>query len=403
MTVRRYDRGTIGTARKTDAGFLHVQASVTRVGVFHYQMPNGRTRREFRPAEEVLSATNLASIASSVITNEHPPGGEAVSPQNVRELSVGHADSAPAAKDGFINVGVTFTDADSIRQIERREKTEVSCGYRCQIDHTSGVWRGLKGDSEPEPYDVIQRGHVNNHIALTEKARGGSDVRLHLDSDGNQQDGQLEDEPMKINLTVDGQGIELDPAAVSVIKPAIEKRDKLIGDSVLALEAAKKTGAETQAKLDQAVKDLGELKTEVEKRTDSISPEALGKLVTARLGVMKGAAMLLQADALTKLDAVSDIEVMRTAVRANTELKLDADEKNADYRPDAYVAARFDALVENAGRDGNNKLAAGVSYAGLGGKGGDEDLDKRIAEAVARADGSWQPNKDAGAGRKEAN
>jgi len=395
--VWRFDNGKIGKVRSTSEGFLQVPATVTRVGVFSYRMSNGRTRRELRPPDEVLSAKNLASIARSVVTNEHPAGGRAVSIENVRDLSIGHADSEVTVDGGLVNIGLTLTDKNSIKEVVSRSKTEISCGYRCRIDHTSGVWRGLTGDSEPEPYDVIQRGHENNHIALTKRARGGPDVRLHLDSDDAEQiDEHSEKETMKLNLIVDGQGVELDPPTLSVLKAALDTRDAQIkADSEL-----RKNLDELQAKHDSLEEELEKAKKEA--KSDSMDPEVLSGLVRGRMALMKGASALLDKDAVTKLDAVEDVEVMRVAVRANTKLKLDSDPDHEDYRSDDYVRARFDSLAEKAlevaDGKGIRKLAGGIVNATFD-RGDSETakLDARIIAAQEKANNRHKMD------RKDAN
>lgn len=394
MTVWRFDRGELGKPYTTPAGFLHVDATVTRIGVQTYMMANGQTRREFRPPEEVLSESNLRSIASTVITNEHPAGGVPVTPDNVRELSIGHGDSAPTVRDGaFVDMGLTLTDATAMQEVLSRKKTEVSLGYRCRIDHTSGVWRGLKGDSAPEPYDVIQRGHVNNHLCITVKARGGSDIRMRLDSDDAV---QVDDnstgkrEPMKIGLTIDGQVVQLDADVAAVLKPALEKTAAQLLEGVTKLDALTTEHEKLKAKLDQAEADLKTAKEAAEAKSDSVDPEVLGAAVKVRLTLMQGAATLLDAKAIEKLDSASNEEVRAAAVRKHTGLKLDSDEKSKDHKSDVYIEQRFDALVDIAKGAGNKKLAAGVVTAGHG----DTELtdhDKRIAAAMTRADNAWRP------------
>lgn len=395
MTVWRFDRGELGKARTTKWGFLQVPATVTRVGVQTYQMPNGTTRREFRPPEEVLSPNNLRSIASSVITNEHPAGGVPVTPKNIKDVSIGHADSAPVVRDGiFVDLGLTLTDETSMQEVLSGLKTAVSCGYKCRIDHTSGVWRGIKGDGDPEPYDVIQRGHENNHICITRKARGGSDVQMHLDSDDAVQvDDNVKSEtrePMKIGLTIDGQVVEFDADVAAILKPALAKTAAELAEGLTKLDSLQTEHEKLKAKCDQAEADLKKANEEATTRGDSVDPEVLGKAVTVRLELMRGAAVLLDDKELSKLDTAPDDEVRALAVRKHTKLKLDADEKSDDYKPEAYITARFDALVEIHKGKGNKKLARGVVLAGHG---SDEraELDERIAVAMNKADSSWRP------------
>lgn len=392
MTVWRFDRGELGKAHTTPAGFLHVPATVTRVGVFKYQMANGTTRRELRPPEEVLSPSNLRSIASSVITNEHPAGGKPVTPDNVRELSIGHADSSPTVRDGeFVDLGLTITDKVSMQEVLSGAKTEISCGYRCRIDHTTGVWKGVRGDSDPEPYDVIQRGHGNNHICITRQARCGSDIRIRLDSDDAVQvdDNSTEKrELMKIGLTIDGQVVEFEADVAAVLKPALEKTAAQLAEGVTKLDALTTAHEKLKATSDQLELDLKKAK---EVKNDSVDPEVLGKAVKVRLALMQGAATLLSADELSKLDSATDAEVRAAAVRKHTGLKLDADTESADHKSDVYVEQRFDALVDIQKGKGNDKLAKGVVVAGQQGDDERAKLDARITAAMDKQDSAWRP------------
>ncbi len=391
MTVWRFDRGELGKAHKTAFGFLHVPATVTRVGVFTYAMPDGKVRRELRPPEEVLSKENLASIASSVITNEHPKDGIPVTPENVKEFGVGHADSAPEVRGEFVDLGLTLTDADAMRDVMSRRKTEVSCGYRCRIDHAPGVWRGMDGKGPPEPYDVIQRGHVNNHICITQKARGGSDIRMHLDSeDAVQVDSeQPKRGSMKFRLDIDGQIVEFEPEVAGVLKPYLNKRDSALKAETERADGLKTDLDKLQAKCDQAEADL---KAAKESRSDSIDPKRLSIAVQARTTLMQGAAVLLTAEEVGKLDSATDAEVRTLAVRKHTDLKLDSDAKSADYRSDDYVTARFDSLVDAQKGVNNQKLATGAVLAGQSGGAPDTDPDfqKRIDASIAKTDSAWR-------------
>ena len=50
----------------------------------------------------------------------------------------------------------------------------MSLGYNLDLEETPGVWEG-------QPYDVIQRNIVINHLALVMEARAGDQARLNID------------------------------------------------------------------------------------------------------------------------------------------------------------------------------------------------------------------------------
>jgi hypothetical protein len=302
-----------------------------------------------------------------------------------------------SVEGGFVNVDLIITQDSLIGQIERREKTETSCAYDSWIDHTSGIWRGMDGKGEPEPYDVIQRGHINNHIAITKRGRGGREIRLHLDSeDAIAVDESSTGEQMKITLDIDGAGVEMEPGAAAIIKEALGKRDTVIAESKITHDSVVKEKDTLQAKHDQLETDLKETKEKLELKVDSMEPAELSKLVKARAELVNKAGTLLDKEEMLTVDAADDIEVMRAAVRKHTKLKLTTDKDDADYKSDGYVTARFDALFDARSQDGQTRLAAGVVAASLSG-GQNETrltLDSRIEAAMASADNAWKGGND---------
>lgn len=112
-----------------------------------------------RKPEQVFSAEALSSFEDKPITVEHPD--ENVNPDNYSELAVGHTRNI--RKSTFngqeVMIGdLVITDAQTIEDIENGIRTELSCGYDCDI---------TEGD-HPEQINI--RG---NHIALCEQGRAG--------------------------------------------------------------------------------------------------------------------------------------------------------------------------------------------------------------------------------------
>lgn len=112
-----------------------------------------------RNPEDVFSDETIASFENKPITCEHPD--EDVTPENYKEYSVGFVRDVHKAKVGGEDVMVgnlIITDADIINDIENDIRTELSCGYNCDIT------------DEPTPRQINIRG---NHVALCEKGRAG--------------------------------------------------------------------------------------------------------------------------------------------------------------------------------------------------------------------------------------
>jgi len=184
MLVQRFDVGRLDRAKRTGAGGARVPASISRTGVQVYTDQQGRTVREYRPAETVFAAESLATLASIPVTVGHPPMG--VTPLNHREVSVGHVTDAPPARRGdgpveWVDTAVVVSDGNTLRRIDTGELTEVSMGYLAEVEASSGV------SPAGEHYDAVQKSIRFNHLALLEDghARAGSGARLRLD--GNQE------------------------------------------------------------------------------------------------------------------------------------------------------------------------------------------------------------------------
>lgn len=133
--------------------------------------------REYRPEHEVFSDENIEALKTSPVTNGHPP--EMVTPQNSKKYMVGFPTrTVEQIKDTvydekYLKTWLTITDQDAINAINAG-KAQISNGYNVNLEFTPGHYKG-------EKYDAIQKDIVNNHIAIVWQARGGPNVRLHMD------------------------------------------------------------------------------------------------------------------------------------------------------------------------------------------------------------------------------
>lgn len=177
--VTRYDKsGVLGPPVKTEEGFIVYDAVISRPGVFTYQNPDGTTRRELRPRDEVFASAS--SFNNKPTTLLHPTNDEGerinVTPETAREFMTGHAFdvSADPEKD-TVRARLTIMDRRHLAAIAGG-MVEQSCGYDCDVDETPGV------DPEFGEYDAIQRNITGNHIATVPRGRAGANVRLRADA-----------------------------------------------------------------------------------------------------------------------------------------------------------------------------------------------------------------------------
>ncbi|EOW9248375.1 TPA: DUF2213 domain-containing protein [Vibrio cholerae] len=160
----------------TAEGFLKVSGRAAKTGIQEYFAHElGLTDREpnavvrvMRFENEVFSQDSLDSYIGCDVTIEHPE--TFVSSETFKNSSVGLVTAAKRDGD-FVLVDMIVKDQSAIDAIHSG-KVELSAGYQCHYEQAP---QGAR-------YDFIQRDIRVNHLALTDKARGGSQVRLN-DSD----------------------------------------------------------------------------------------------------------------------------------------------------------------------------------------------------------------------------
>jgi hypothetical protein len=328
----------------------------------------------------------MASVRSAIVTSEHPPGKQAVTPQNARTLQAGSAGSAPErTPDHTLETDIKITDEALISAVERREKTQTSLGLDAWIDKTPGVWRGIDGHAPPEPYDVIQRGMITNHIAVTKKARIPG-ANLHLDSDDGVMVADPESNPTETNmptttLKIGDSSVEVDSGSGAVIQAHLARIDSKLATATTQITALTSERDTLQGKLDGALGDLEKQKKLV---TDAQNID-IPSLVAARNKLMGEAARVMDAEGLAKVDSATDMDVRKAACKAHGISLADPDDPKKT-RSDEYVTARFDSLVESAERTPAQSFAAQV--AGTSAVPGPQDSgpQARIATALTNID-----------------
>ena len=161
--------------QKTADGYLFADAIISRVGVYPYRRADGSIQYEYRPADEVLSADSVATVAGMPLTIDHPT--ERVDATNVEKYGVGVFDKDPLivkiGAGGHVKVGVVVQRADAVAAIEAG-KSQLSPGYHVDLDEIPGTYEGQR-------YDVVQRNIVYNHGAAVDAGRQGPTVSLRMD------------------------------------------------------------------------------------------------------------------------------------------------------------------------------------------------------------------------------
>ena len=402
MQGLRYDTGILSGPEKTEEGYLRCWATFARTGVQTYKRADGSQLVEYRPVEEVGNVDSLASFAGKALTLEHPP--ELLNTENTSRYQVGFTDSEILFDGTFVKVRVTITDAEAIASAENGETPEVSAGYQVDLDLSPGI------SPDGQRYDAIQRSIAGNHIALTRKGRAGAAVKLHLDAAdavavpaAPQPLGQTS----MAKIEISGAEFEVSEAvavayitaqrdsvaqsqqrvdAIEQVKTALEaQRDQLQAQ----LEAAQGTGDELNARIDALAAELEEAKTS---RTDSAGD--LEARLDARLELIDRARTVLDAD--FEFKGKSDRQIQEAVI-----LAIHGDGLELAERTDAYVEARFDAVIDlTERRDSSLPLRQAVGSALRGDSSGESSkASSSRKKYLADLEQSWQapPSKSKGA------
>ena len=164
MTVTRYDIIEL-KAEVTPEGFIRDKPIVTRAGIFEYRTVDGKTKREFRSADEVFKSDSLNSLSGVPVTDGHRG---LIGVDNTSGI-VGTVLSPGERIDENVSADIIIHDAKKLGK-----KRELSLGYTCDVKETPGEYNGQR-------YDCEQTNIRYNHLAVVTKGRAGN-ARLRLDS-----------------------------------------------------------------------------------------------------------------------------------------------------------------------------------------------------------------------------
>ncbi len=325
------DVGTLRAPKKQDNGWLRVDAYLTRSGVFPYLNADGTKRLEYRPDEEVFNQDSLNTLHSLPVTDLHPPG--LLDATNASDHSRGSLGEQPRRDGDMVASSMLITDAALVGKVERGDSRQVSAGYTCDLEWTPGV------TPKGERYDAIQRSIKYNHAAVLPRGRAGADVRVRMDAAeldvvlDPQPAANLEQKTMQ-KIRIDGIDYEAgSEAAVQALAKFNEKvradaaaKDQQIADLILA-------GKSSQAKFDEAIKSIDQLKKDAAEQPAKIRAE-----IETRAALEGKARKVLGSK--VKLDGVD-----QKAIQLKVISKL-APKAKMDGKSDAAIDARFDSEIE---------------------------------------------------------
>lgn len=332
-----FQRVKMDKAERTPNGFLRVPAYLTRTGVFKYRNADGSMLRELRHPDDVFKAESLATMVSIPLTNEHPK--KLVDSVSLKKDVAGWVGDQIEIDTIYLKAIVTIADEKAIDDVESG-KQELSCGYTADLVPEKGIYNG-------EQYDVRQTNIVYNHVSLVKRGRAGANVKLHLDEDqlemvtDEQNNSAQEGEMAKIKIGNMDYEVSAEMAD-AFTKEMSKNQTEMDGlKNQIADMMPKADGDKMLAKCDALEIENKALKLKKDSSTED--KEKFDAAVKARVELIGKASKMVKAD--TKLDGLTDLEVMKTVV-AEKNPSLDLKEKS-----EAYIQARFDIAVDASKED----------------------------------------------------
>lgn len=163
--------------------WLCKDCKITKAGVFPYlnrtvgvpEKAQDEIVYVLRPLEEVFKPSLMEAFnnAPKPFINDHVMLGKDATPPEKKGVD-GVLFDVRQGNDKVSLVGNLAIYSQSMQHDIEAGKKELSLGYRCKYEISSGVYNG-------EHYDAVQRDIQPNHIALVDRGRAGHDVRV-LDS-----------------------------------------------------------------------------------------------------------------------------------------------------------------------------------------------------------------------------
>ena len=333
-------------------GSLRLDAQIAEPGIYLYPNPDGTMRRELVSRRLLSDLASLETLKLRAITLEHPDPArypDLVTPDNVATLSVGTTGQEVEIQDGRPVFHGVVNARRALDWIERRQAAglpiEVSPGYFVTMAGRGGV------DPEFGPFDDEQIGRDYNHLALTERGRGGPTARARVDSTGF----RLDSNPPTSDPTMLEALIALGYSRQDAAR-IVARFDSLGSAGVLArLDAdpadLKKKLEDAKAKVDELTKELEESK---KSKGDSVALDQVPALVDELVALREVAARFdsIKAEDLAKLDA----DGVRLAICTAAGIEVPESMREDAELSRVYRQARIDSLPKTAAEGQDRRL-----------------------------------------------
>ncbi len=337
-------------AERTPEGYLQGLVPVTQCGVFSYRNVaddgswDGTWRQELRHPEDVHEKASLDSLRMCPVQDEHVA---MVDSSNVDQLKVGHLGElyeVGPLPQGVVKIPIRIDSPRGLAVVAKGKK-QLSMGYDLELEEAPAGSMYLG-----KPYTHRQRKIRYNHIAITDLARLGPEMRLDSADavEGDSESSHLQKEPLMLTKKVNIDSVEYEaPAQVVVAYDKMAARVDASEEEKKAAEKAledekkenKKGMDALQAKCDSALADaktaqdaLAKLEKEIPARAALIAKDAAD--------LMSVASAVMAAPEAAKLKGMDSAKIKVAIIKAKYP------EANLDGKSDTYIDGRFDSIRE---------------------------------------------------------
>jgi hypothetical protein len=348
-------------AERTPEGYIRATIPVTRTGVFPYRNDDGTLRLELRHPEDVFDAASLESLKLCPVQVEHRAMLDA---SNIDRYKVGHLGESVQVDGNFVRIPVVVDGAAGIAAVDGGKK-EVSCGYELDVETApaGAMWDG-------KAYTHRQRNIRYNHLAITDRARLGPELRLDSETAfAVENDSTSTTEPsMNKKIHVDGVEYEAPAQVVIALEKANGRADTAEGELVKVRKDAATAATQATAALDAEKGKLAASDADKKKAEDALA--ALEKDIPTRAAAIAKdrADLIVVAEQIlpenTKFDSMDNAAIRSEIIKVKyPDIKLDG--KSADFVEGLFVSAK--AGLKSTGTDAAaaNRAASAETLSGV--------------------------------------
>jgi len=319
--MKRVDFAVMDSARITDGnGWIEIKDNpISKAGVFPYlgksidaSFDPEKTYMVLRPEEELSNEECIESFKLIPWIDEHVMLGPSESGMLPPEMK---------GIEGVIGENVYFDKStgrlranikvfsDNMDDLISRGKRELSAGYRCRYEISSGIWNG-------QHYDAIQRNIRGNHLALVKEGRMGPDVAVLDSFTFDAKDAVTMDKETKDALDALAKSVS---DGFKGMDEKVCEMDKRVKDALEDLDpAADKRGKDSKGK-DETEEEKKEAKDAEEKEKEEKKAEDRKAMDAAIKSAMDAALAPIQ-ETLKALSEVAKVTTSAQDARNHGEL-----------------------------------------------------------------------------------